>query len=193
VTSFSRVALPAPQFVDASRSVIAKDKRDYWRELQAGGVFRDLSGYYLVTCREDVSAALRDYVTFSSARKPLSPSGAGMKSLPIPVPIAYDPPQHSRFRRILHPIFSSRAADEFLPALREQASALINAIAPNGGCEAISAIADPFPFGALTTICGLPADDCDKLAALSDVDWDTPGSPPGSDLFTYLAEAIARD
>jgi cytochrome P450 len=184
------LALPPPPFVDAGRSVIARDPRDYWRELEAGGVFRDLSGYYVVTRREDVRAALRDYATFSSRRKPLVAPGAGVKSLPIPVPIAYDPPQHSRLRRILQPHFSPRAVNELLPTLREQASALINAVATNGECEAISEIADPFPFGVLTSLCGLPSTDRDKLAALADVDWDTPGSPPGSDLFTYLLEAI---
>jgi len=188
----SRFALPSPPFVDANRSVIANEPRDYRRELRAGGVFVDMGGYFAVTRREDVVAALCDPATFGSARKPITPSGAGTKALPIPVPIAYDPPEHSRFRRILQPFFSSRAADELLPALREQASDLIGAIAPRGRCEAISEIADPFPFGALTTICGLPPDDRDKLAALSDVDWDTPGSP-GSDLFTYLVEAIGRD
>jgi cytochrome P450 len=126
----SRFVLPAPQFVDASRCVIAADPRDYWRALQTGGVFVDPGGYYLVTRREDVAAALRDYATFASARKPLTPSGR--RSLPIPVPIAYDPPEHSRFRRILQPYFSSRAAGELVPVLREQASALINAVAPNG-------------------------------------------------------------
>jgi|GEM_PF-5710721 len=168
-----------PPFVEADRTVIAVDPRDYWRVLQGGGVFLDPSGYYTVTRRADVAAALRDYSTFASARKPLTPSGTGVKALPMPVPIAYDPPEHSRFRRILQPFFSSRAADQLRNSLREQASVLIDAIAPACGCEAISAIADPFPFGALTTICGLPADDRDKLAALSDVDWDKPGSPPG--------------
>jgi malonyl CoA-acyl carrier protein transacylase len=73
--------------------------------------------------REDVVAALRDYATFASRRKPRTTSGPGVTSLPIPVPLAYDPPEHSRFRRILQPYFSPQAANELLPAFREQASA----------------------------------------------------------------------
>ncbi len=189
----NRFALLAPPFADANRTVIADDPRDYWRQLQAGGVFIDPAGYYVVTRREDVAAALRDHSTFASARKPLATSGTGVKALPIPVPIGYDPPEHSRFRRILQPYFNSRAADELAPALREQALTLINAVLPNGGCEAIRDIADPFPFGALVSICGLPLEDRDKLAALADVNWDAPGQPPGSDLFAYLADAITSD
>ena len=187
-------ALPAPPFVDASRSVIAKDPRDYWRELQASGVFIDLSGFYLVTHRDDVLAALRNHATFASRRKPRTMPGAGVKSIPIPVPLAYDPPDHTRFRRVLQPYFTPRAVDGLLPALRAQASALINAVAADGACEAISDIANPFPFGALMTLCGLPLDDRDKVGAWAEaVNWDMPGSPPAFELLNYLVEAIASD
>jgi cytochrome P450 len=187
-------ALPAPPFVDASRSVIAKDPRDYWRELQASGVFIDLSGFYLVTHRDDVLAALRNHATFASRRNARTTPGAGVKSLPIPVPLAYDPPEHTRFRRILQPYFSPRAVDGLMPALREQASVLINAVAADGACDAISDIANPFPFGALMTLCGLPLDDRDKVGAWAEaVNWDMPGSPPAFELLNYLVEAIASD
>ena len=190
----SRSALPAPPFVDGNRSVIANDPRDYWRELRASAVFIDLSGFYLVTRRDDVLGALRDHATFASRRKQRTTQGAGSKSLPIPVPLAYDPPEHTRFRRILQPYFSPRAVDELLPVLREQASALINAVAADGACDAISDIANPFPFGALMTLCGLPLEDRDKVAAWAEaVNWDMPGSPPAFELLNYLVEAIASD
>jgi cytochrome P450 len=190
----NRFAFPPPEFVDANRSVIAKDPRDYWRALRDGAVFRDLSGYYVVARGEDVRAALRSPATFASRRQQLPPSGAGVRSLPIPVPIAYDPPEHTRFRRILRPFFSPQAVDKLLPALRDQASELIAAVAPNGACEAISDIANPFPFGGVATLCGLPLKDRDQLAAWAEaINWDMPGSQPASELLNYLVEAIARD
>jgi cytochrome P450 len=190
----SRFAPPPPPFVDECRSLIAKDPRDYWLELRDGAVFRELSGYYVVTRRDDVRAALRDYDTFVSRRKQLTPSGGRVKSVPIPLPIAYDPPDHTRFRRILKPYFSPRAVDGLVSALREQASALIGTVAANGACEAISDIADPFPFAALATLCGLPLDDRDKLVAWADaVDWNMPGSAEASELLNYLVEAIEGD
>jgi cytochrome P450 len=190
----SRFPLSPPPFVDDNRLLIAKEPRDYWRALRDGAVFRDLGGYYVITRGEDVRAALRRHATFASRRKQLPPSGAGVKSLPIPVPIAYDPPEHTRFRRILRPFFSPQAVDKLLPALREQASALINSVAANGACEAIADIANPFPFGALATLCGLPLKDRDRLAAWAEaVNWDMPGSQPASELLNYLVEAIASD
>jgi cytochrome P450 len=180
--------------MDDSRSLLAKDPRDYFRALRDGAVFRELSGYYVVTRREDVRAALRDYDTFVSRRKQLTPSRGRVKSVPIPLPIAYDPPDHTRFRRILKPYFSPRAVDGLVSALREQASALIGTVAANGACEAISDIADPFPFAALATLCGLPLDDRDKLVSWADaVDWNMPGSAEASELLNYLVEAIEAD
>ncbi len=190
----SRSAPPPPPFIDDSRSLLAKDPRDYFRALRDGAVFRELSGYYVVTRREDVRAALRDYDTFVSRRKQLTPSRGRVKSVPIPLPIAYDPPDHTRFRRILKPYFSPQAVDGLVSALREQASALIGTVAANGACEVISDIADPFPFAALATLCGLPLDDRDKLVSWADaVDWNMPGSAEASELLNYLVEAIEGD
>ncbi len=190
----SRVALPPPPFMDESRSLIATDPRDYWRALRDGAVFREPSGYYVLTRRADVRAALRNHDTFVSRRKQLTRFGAGMKSMPIALPIAYDPPDHTRFRRILRPYFGPQAVGGLLSALREQASALIGAVAANGACEAIMDIADPFPFGALATLCGLPLDDRDKVVAWAEaVNWDMPASAQGSELIRYLIEAVEGD
>ena len=190
----SRFAVPPPPFMDGSRSLIAEDPRDYWRALRDRAVFRELSGYYVLTRRDDVRAALRNHDTFVSRRKQLTPSSAGMKPMPIPLPIAYNPPDHTRFRRILRPYFGPQAVDGLLSALREQASALIGAVAANGTCEAIADIADPFPFGALATLCGLPLDDRDKVVAWAeDVNWDMPASAQASELLGYLIEAIEGD
>jgi cytochrome P450 len=180
--------------MDESRSLIAENPRDYWRTLRDGAVFREPSGYYVLARRDDVRAALRNHETFVSRRKQLTRFGAGIKSIPTALPIAYDPPDHTRFRRILRPYFGPQAVDGLVSALREQASALIGAVAANGGCEAISDIADPFPFGALATLCGLPLDDRDKVVAWAEeVNWDMPASAQASELISYLIEAIEGD
>lgn len=57
-------------------------------------------GWYALTRREDVLAALRNPNVFSS-KKAFEVVGS-----PLPlVPAAFDPPEHTRFRRILHPFF----------------------------------------------------------------------------------------
>ncbi|MDD4867568.1 MAG: cytochrome P450 [Mycobacterium sp.] len=188
----SSFPLPAPPFVGADRTVIAADPKEYWRALQAAGVFVGPSGY-LVTRRDDVVAALVDYATFTSRRMALPMPCAGQKPPPIPVPLAYDPPEHTRLRRILQPYFSPQAVDALLPALREQASTLIDAVVSEGACDAIGDIANPFPFGALVALCGLPLEDRDKLAAWAEqIDWDVPVSSHTSGLFAYLVDAITK-
>lgn len=193
-TSVSRVPLPPPPFVDSNRSLIATHPRDYWRQLLDSDVFRDQGGYYVITRREDVRAALRDHAIFGSRRKLLAPSSTRTKTLPIPVPIGYDPPEHSRFRRILRPYFNPQTVDAISSRLREQALVLIDAVTANGACEAITEIANPYPFRALATLCGLPLDDAEKLEAwVEAISWDMPGSRPEVELVEYLVDAITGD
>ncbi|EUA30538.1 putative cytochrome P450 [Mycobacterium xenopi 4042] len=52
---------------------------------------------------------------------------------PVPlVPIAIDPPDHTRFRRLLDPFFSPKKMAEREPELRKQAGELIDAIKVKG-------------------------------------------------------------
>lgn len=62
-------------------------------------VFGD--GYYYLTCRQDVLGALRNPGIYSSK------SAFDILGNPLPlVPLAFDPPEHTRFRRILQPFVS---------------------------------------------------------------------------------------
>ncbi|MCV7351151.1 cytochrome P450 [Mycobacterium parmense] len=190
----SRFALPPPPFLDENRCLIADDPRDYWRTLRDGAVFRELSGYYVLARGEDVRAALRDPRTFGSRRKELAPAGGWVKTELIPLPIAYDPPDHTRYRQILRPYFGPQAVNGLTSQLREHAAALVGAVASDGACEAIGDIADPYPFGALAILCGLPLEDRDKVVAWADdVIWDVPGSAQTSQLLRYLIEAIEAE
>ncbi|MEE6179723.1 cytochrome P450 [Mycobacterium sp. 050134] len=187
-------APPPPPFVEADRSLIAANPRAHWRALQGSPVFLDASGYYYVTRREDVLAALHDYTTFASRRRQMARPRPGVRTLPIPVPIGYDPPEHSRFRRLLHPFFSPQAVAELMPELRRQAAELIGSVAPDGACDGIRDVANPFPFGVLVTLCGLPWSDREMLATWAEaVDWDVPGSAPAAELLDYLVTAIESD
>ncbi len=65
---------------------------------------------------------------------------------PVPlVPIAIDPPDHTRFRRLLHPLFSPKKMAEYEPELPRQAGELIDAIVERGECNIFTDLATPFP------------------------------------------------
>jgi hypothetical protein len=114
------------------------------------------------------------------------------------VPVAFDPPEHTRFRKILQPFFSPHTLSELLPSLQTQAVEIIEAAAARGSCDAMADIAIPYPSQVFLTLFGLPLEDRDRLIAwkgaviaLSDLpSLDGADLTPALEMFTYLTEAI---
>ncbi|CKS06086.1 P450 heme-thiolate protein [Mycobacterium tuberculosis] len=151
---------------------MAVDRGVGWKTLRDAGPVVFMNGWYYLTRREDVLAALRNPKVFSS-RKALQPPG---NPLPV-VPLAFDPPEHTRYRRILQPYFSPAALSKALPSLRRHTVAMIDAIAGRGECEAMADLANLFPFQLFLVLYGLPLEDRDRL-----IGWKTPSSPCRIDL-----------
>jgi cytochrome P450 len=173
------------------------DRARAWRELRERGEVV-LSGEQAVM----TSAAAADFVAkrpeiFSSAR------AFDRLGSPVPmVPIAIDPPDHTRFRRLLDPFFSPKRMAEREPELRKQAGELIDAIKVKGECEFVSDLAVPFPSQVFLTLFGLPLEDRDRLVRWKDsiLEFTDPASPEPTpeaiqhalELYTYLSEHIAE-
>ncbi|WIM88935.1 cytochrome P450 [Candidatus Mycobacterium wuenschmannii] len=164
-----------------------------WKTLREAGPIVFMNGYYYVTRREDVLAALRNPKVFSS-RLALQPPGS-----PIPVlPLAFDPPEHTRYRKILQPLFSPYGLSKSRPVLVRHAADMIDAIAAEGECEAMGDLARLYPFQVFLDLYGLPLEDRDQLIAWKD---DVIGDKPflteadaasARYLYEYLTEVIKQ-
>lgn len=175
----------------------SEDRARGWRELRERGEVVRSGEQAVVT-----SAAAADFVAkrpeiFSSAR------AFDRLGSPVPmVPIAIDPPDHTRFRRLLDPFFSPKKMAEREPELRKQAGELIDAIKVKGECEFVSDLAVPFPSQVFLTLFGLPLEDRDRLVQWKDsiLEFTDPASPEPTpeaiqhalELYTYLSEHIAE-
>jgi cytochrome P450 len=141
---------------------LAEDRGVGWKVMRDAGPVVFMNGYYYLTRREDVLNALRNPKVFSSTI--LQPP-----SDPLPViPLAFDPPQHTRYRQILQPYFSPTALGKSRPALLKHASEMISAFAPRGQCEVMADFARLYPFQAFLDLYGLPLQDRDQLIAWKD-------------------------
>src|SRR5271170_4893766 len=119
-----------------SRLPMATDRAVGWQTVRDAGPVVFIDGWYYLTRREDVLAALRNPWLFSS-RKAFDVLGS-----PLPlVPIAFDPPEHTRFRRILQPFFSPHTLSEVLPALQRQAVEIVAEVAAKRECDVMADIA----------------------------------------------------
>jgi cytochrome P450 len=172
---------------------LSRDRGVGWAELRNAGPVLAGDGWYYFTRREDVLAALRDSDVFSSQRA----FDAMVSPVPM-VPLAFDPPEHTRYRRILHPFFGPHALAEVLPSLQQQAAEIIERIAAGDECEVVADLATPYPSQVFLTLFGLPLEDRERLIAWKDgvlavaldPDPDPAALVPAAELFGYLTVAV---
>jgi cytochrome P450 len=164
---------------------------------EAGPVARDDHGAYVITTTTGAEYALRNPGLFSSKR---AFDGVGS---PVPmVPIGTDPPEHTRYRRLLQPMFSPRSVAPWQPRIRALAGELIDQVATKGECDLVADLAVPLPAQVFLTLFGLPLEDRDRLLAWKDAILDTVGirgaeAPSaesarlGAELYGYLVSHIS--
>ena len=184
--------LGAPELCFADLPMAA-DRGLGWKTVRDAGRVVFIDGWYYLSHRDDVLAALRNPELFSS-KKAFDILGA-----PLPlVPISFDPPEHTRFRKILQPFFSPHTLNEMLPSLQKQAIDIVDDIATKGECEVVADLAIPYPSQVFLTLFGLPLEDRDRLIAWKDSVIALAESPtlegadltPAMELLTYVSEAI---
>lgn len=172
---------------------MAGDRAAGWAKLRELGPVLYGEGWYYFTRREDVLAALRDPQTFSSR------TDYDDMISPVPlVPLGFDPPEHTRYRRLLHPYFSPQTLSALLPSLQAQVVDIIDQIACHAQCEVMADLAIPYPSQVFLTLFGLPLEDRERLIAWKDAiiavslatDPNSVDLTPAAELFGYLTEAV---
>jgi cytochrome P450 len=171
---------------------MTSDRGVGWKVLRDAGPVVYMNGYYYITRREDVLAALRNPKVFSS-RLALQPPGS-----PIPVvPLAFDPPEHTRYRKILQPFFSPHGLSKSRPVLQRHAVDMIGVLTDRGECEVMKDLASLYPFQVFLDLYGLPLEDRDRLiawkdAVIADRPYATPEEviSPAQELYAYLTKVI---
>ncbi len=137
----------------------------YARVLQQFRVaITDVIGAPLLSRYEDVIWALRHPEIFSSAMDIHVALGTERPMIPQQV----DPPQQTRYRKILDQRFSRQRSLELEPAIRHHANELIDAFIDRGECEFDHAFAVPLPARTFLSLMGLPQDDLNLFIELKD-------------------------
>jgi cytochrome P450 len=172
---------------------MSRDRGVGWAKLRDLGPVLYGEDWYYFTRREDVLAALRDPDVYSSRL------GFDDMISPVPlVPLGFDPPDHTRYRRLLHHHFSPQTLISLLPSLQTQAIDIIDEIAARDECEVMADLATPYPSQVFLTMFGLPLEDRERLIRWKDAiiafslttDPESEDLTPAVELFAYLTEAV---
>jgi cytochrome P450 len=74
-----------------------------------------------------------------------------------------DGDDHRRLRNLVNPALTPRAVERYRPAMRGFLESLVGAVAADGRCEFVDAIAKPYPALVIATVMGAPLSDAPRL------------------------------
>jgi cytochrome P450 len=83
------------------------------------------------------------------------------------IPVELDPPEHGKYRRILHPYFTPQSMRSMEPMVQETCELLIARFANKGGCEFIEDFASRLPNMVFLSMMGMPVEMLDQF-----LDWE---------------------
>jgi len=118
----------------------------------------------IISRYEDVLFALRHPEIFSSEMAEQMALGTVRPMIPQQI----DPPDQTRYRKILDPQFSRKRMAALEPAIRADAGALIDGFVEAGECELNGQFSIPLPCNAFLHLMGLPLEDLDLFLELKD-------------------------
>ncbi|MEE2673908.1 MAG: cytochrome P450 [Myxococcota bacterium] len=137
----------------------------YRRMLEGCPVARtSLGGGAIISRYEDVTWALRHPEIFSSAMDLQIALGTERPMIPQQI----DPPEQTKYRKLLDPRFSRKRMQELAPAVRADANQLIDGFIENGECEFDRDFAIPLPCNAFLHLMGLPPEELETFLRLKD-------------------------
>ena len=139
--------------------------RDTWRDpyplyrrlRDEDPVHRSPGGYWVLTRFQDVFDAARDTATFSSAHGlTFDDEGA---NLGVQTMVFMDPPEHTRYRRLVSRGFTPRNVEALEPALRALVRSYVEALRAAGRADFVAGLARPVPSWVVAHYLGVPEED----------------------------------
>ena len=122
--------------------------------------------FWALTRYEDVSAAIRDHETFSSAKgvtlDMVKAAASGEGGVMGKIIISLDPPEHERMRKLVNRVFTPRAVTALESLVRETIDRYVSQLDPSS-FDAVEDFAALFPVEVITSMLGVPAADRQQL------------------------------
>ncbi|MGD9516416.1 cytochrome P450, partial [Mycolicibacterium sp.] len=121
-------------------------------------------GHWIVTHYQEIYDILTDAETFSSYPNNLvTPADFGRF-----IPLELDPPDHTSYRHALQPLFSPQRMKKLADDIRVQVNELIDAFAPKGEAEFVSAFAHELPARVFLSLMDWPLSDAPMFTEVTD-------------------------
>ena len=142
---------PLPSY-DPFDAHVLDDPYPYYRQLRqrAPCYHNEERGIWVLSRYQDVRAALADPDAYSSTQ------GVGYERRPVPMMIAYDPPEHTRLRRIVAGRFTPRALAAWEPRIEQVVRELFDPLLGAGPIDLVEQLSGPFPVRVVAEMMDAP-------------------------------------
>jgi len=152
----------------------------------------DGTGCWSVTRHEDVSTVSRETGTFSSHSGGifLHPDQVVPLDLTRNLLLYMDPPQHTKYRKILQKAFTPHTVTALEDGIRARVTRTIDRFVESGECDIVQDLAIPVPLGVLTELMGVAEDDIPKFREWTEQIEEAQRSPEplgATDVFVEMA------
>lgn len=122
-------------------------------------------GFWVLSKYADVRSVSRDPATYSSNPvSPLEELDTPPQGAPgAPVLIIMDPPEHTRYRKLVNRGFTPRTMKMLEPHVRELAVRILDQAIVKGTCDFVVDVAAELPLEVIAELLGVPREDRQKL------------------------------
>ena len=135
---------------------------NYKALIERGGYLNPMEGIGLSFSRTNTEHVLRHHEMFSSR---VEMHLGNVRPL---IPLNVDPPEHSKYRKLLDPLFAPRRMDEQEEDITNRVNGFIDAFIDRGECNFTEEFAELFPSSVFLGLLGLPEDQLRMFLDLRD-------------------------
>jgi cytochrome P450 len=161
----AEVSTQPADVVDAGMELflnLAAPQPGYARVIEAGGCLQPMDGLTATFSRALTDHVLRHHELFSSV------GGIDLGNIRPLIPLNVDPPEHSKYRKILDPLFAPKQMDAQEADITERVNHFIDAFVDHGECNFSEEFAELLPSSVFLGLMGLPWDELDTFLHLRD-------------------------
>jgi cholest-4-en-3-one 26-monooxygenase len=118
-------------------------------------------GFWALTKYDDVVTVSLDSATFSSYRGGTNIPDMAEENLTFVrlIMLNMDPPQHTKYRRLVSKGFTPKIVQAMEPHVRKTANEIIDRVAERGECDFVNDIAAELPLQVILELMGIPVED----------------------------------
>jgi cytochrome P450 len=141
---------------------LAEPQPMYRQVLDEGGIIRPVDGMAMTFSRELTDYVLRNHEIFSSRVE------MNLGNIRPMIPLNVDPPNHSKYRKLMDPLFAPRQMDAQEADITRRVNEFMDAFIDRGECNFTEEFAELFPSSVFLGLMGLPESDLRTVLRLRD-------------------------